>query len=199
MRVRKMMPGLFGAALLAAMPAHEAEADGAARVTIVTSDVDRFYALYDDPVLAAQPEMVAARYLATPTPGLAEFMVMRRITPEKLAAALQKKPQVFTDARGCAANLPEVRARLVAATDRLAQLYPAAKFPPITIAIGRATTAGTANAKGLYIGLEALCAAKFIEADDEAAGAERERLEIAEASDLEIVIEAELVGKLLRV
>src|SRR3546814_10741635 len=68
-------------------------------------------------------------------------MVMRRITPEKLAAALQKKPQVFADARGCAANLPEVRARLVAATDRLAQLYPAAKFPPITIAIGRATTA----------------------------------------------------------
>src|SRR3546814_8706671 len=39
---------------------------------------------------------------------------------------------------------------------RRAQLYPAAKFPPITIAIGRATTAGTANAKGLYIGLEAL-------------------------------------------
>src|SRR3546814_8255676 len=61
----------------------------------------------------------------------------------------------------------DLRARLVAATDRLAQLYPAAKFPPITIAIGRATTAGTANAKGLYIGLEALCAAKFIEADDE--------------------------------
>src|SRR3546814_5715843 len=81
--------------------------------------------------------------------------------------ALQKKPQVFADARGCAANLPKVRARLVAATDRLAQLYPAAKFPPITIAIGRATTAGTANAKGLYIGLEALCGAKFIEADDE--------------------------------
>src|SRR3546814_7079345 len=72
-------------------------------------------------------------------------MVMRRITPEKLAAALSKKPQVFADARGCAANLPEIRTRLVAATDRLAQLYPAAKFPPITIAIGRATTAGTAN------------------------------------------------------
>src|SRR3546814_17443661 len=70
MRVRKMMPGLFGAALLAAIPAHahEAEADGAARVTIVTSDVDRFYALYDDPALAAQPEVVAARYQAPPTP-----------------------------------------------------------------------------------------------------------------------------------
>ena len=165
-----MARSLFGAALLAAIPAyaHEAaEAESETRVAIVTSDVDRFYALYDDPALAAQPEEVAARYLAAPTPGLAEFMAMRRITPEKLAAALSKKPQVFTDARGCAANLPAVRTRLVAATDRLAQIYPAAKFPPITIAIGRATTAGTANAKGLYIGLEALCAAKFIEADDE--------------------------------
>ena len=165
-----MMKGLFGIAFLAAIPAHAqetADADGGGRVTIATTDVDRFYALYDDPALAAQPEVVAERYLATPSPGLAEFMVMRRITPEKLAAALRKKPQVFDDARGCAANLPDVRTRLVAATDRLAQLYPAAKFPPITIAIGRATTAGTANAKGLYIGLEALCAAKFIEADDE--------------------------------
>src|SRR3546814_17342721 len=78
-------------------------------------------------------------------------MVMRRITPEKLAAALQKKPQVFADARGCAAYLPEVRARLVAASDRLAPLYPAEKFPPLTIAIARATPAGTANAKGPYI------------------------------------------------
>ncbi|MBJ7501741.1 MAG: lytic murein transglycosylase [Sphingopyxis sp.] len=161
---------LSGMALLAALPgnAHEAaEPHGATRVTIVTTDVDRFYALYDDPALATQPETVAARYLAAPSPGLAEFMVMRRITPEKLAAVLRDKRQVFDDARGCATKLPDVRRRLVAATDHLAQIYPAAKFPPITIAIGRATTAGTANANGLYIGLEALCAAKFIEADDE--------------------------------
>lgn len=165
-----MMRTLFGAALLAAMPSHAAESietHEATRVTIVTTDVDRFYALYDDPAVRAQPDQLAARYLATPSPGLAEFMAMRRITPEKLATALRDKPQVFADARGCAATLPNVRARLVAATDRLAQIYPAAKFPPITIAIGRATTAGTANANGLYIGLEALCAAEFIEADDE--------------------------------
>lgn len=142
-------------------------AEAPPRVAIVTSDVDRFFALADDPALAAEPDQLAARYLADPSPGLVEFMAMRRITPEKLAAALRDKPQVFANARGCAAKLPNVRARLVAATDRLAQIYPAANFPPITVAIGRATTAGTANAKGLYIGLEALCAAKFIEADDE--------------------------------
>ncbi|MGH6697436.1 DUF2268 domain-containing putative Zn-dependent protease [Sphingopyxis sp.] len=138
-----------------------------ARVAIVTSDVERFFALYDDSALAAQPDALAARYLAEPSPGLVEFMALRRITPERLAVALRDKPHVYRDARGCAARLGNVRARLVDATDRLAALYPAAKFPPITIAIGRAATAGTANAKGLYIGLEALCAAKFIEADDE--------------------------------
>lgn len=153
------------AALMLGGGSHAAEAPP--RVTIVTSDVDRFFALADDPALAAQPDQLAAHYLADASPGLVEFMALRRITPEKLAAALRDKPQVFADARGCAAKLPAVRARLVAATDRLAQIYPAANFPPITVAIGRASTAGTANAKGLYIGLEALCMAKFIEADDE--------------------------------
>lgn len=153
------------AALLLGATSHAAEAPP--RVTIVTSDVDRFFALHDDPALAADPDQLSARYLADASPGLQEFMVLRRITPEKLAAALRSKPQLFDDARGCAAKLGNVRARLVEATDRLAALYPAAKFPPITIAIGRGTTAGTANAKGLYIGLETLCMAKFIEADDE--------------------------------
>jgi hypothetical protein len=137
------------------------------RVTIVTTDIDRFFALADDPAMAAQPDMLAQRYLADASPGLREFMVLRRITAENLAKALTDKPKLFEDARLCAAKLGNIRSRLTAATDRLAALYPAATFPPITIAIGRGTTAGTANAKGLYIGLETLCMARFIEADDE--------------------------------
>lgn len=137
------------------------------RVEIVTSDVDRFFALADDPAVAAAPDALAARYLAVPSPGLVEFMALRRITPERLAKALRDKPDVFRDARRCAGLLGDIRTRLVAATDRLAKIYPAATFPPITIAIGRASSAGTANSKGVYIGLESLCMAKFIEADDE--------------------------------
>ena len=162
--MRRMSAALAALLLVGAAQAADAPPP---RVAIVTSDVDRFFALYDDPAMAGQPDLLAARYLAEPTPGLAEFMALRRITPERLAAALRDKRQVFDEARGCAAKLDGVRPRLVAAADRLAALYPPAKFPPITIAICRASTAGTANAKGLYIGLEALCAAKFIEADDE--------------------------------
>ena len=156
------------ASVIGSINAHAADTPAAPpRIVIDTSDVERFFALYDDAALASDPDALAARYLATPSPGLVEFMELRRITPEKLAVALRDKPQLFSDARGCAAKLGNVRTRLVTATKRLGTLYPQAKFPPITIAIGRGTTAGTANAKGLYIGLETLCMAKFVEADDE--------------------------------
>lgn len=141
--------------------------DSPPRVTIVTSDVDRFFALYDDPAIAAQPDVLAARYLATPSPGLVEFMAMRRITPDRIAAKLREKPELYRDARGCAGTLGSVRGRLTDAADRLAALYPQAIFPPITIAISRGAPVAAANGKGLYVSLEALCAAKFFEADDE--------------------------------
>ncbi|KTE41862.1 MULTISPECIES: DUF2268 domain-containing putative Zn-dependent protease [unclassified Sphingopyxis] len=154
----------LGALLIAAPGAAE---NSPPRVRIVTSDVERFYALYDDPALAADPDALAARYLADASPGLEDFMVMRRITPERVAKALREKPQLFADARGCAATLGNVRGRLTAAADRLAALYPQAIFPPITIAISRGAPVAAANGKGLYVSLEALCAARFFEADDE--------------------------------
>jgi hypothetical protein len=154
----------LGALLMAAPGTTE---NSPPRVQIVTSDVERFYALYDDPALAADPDALAARYLADASPGLEEFMVMRRITPERVAKALREKPQLFADARGCAATLGNVRRRLTAAADRLAALYHPAIFPPITIAISRGTPVAAANGKGLYVSLEALCAAKFFETDDE--------------------------------
>ena len=145
----------------------QAPTEPKARVDIVTSDVDRFYALYDNPDIAAQPDDLAARYLADASPGLREFMVMRRITPERVAKALREKSHLYREARGCAQKLGNVRGRLTAATDQLATLYPAAIFPPITIALSRGAPVAAANGKGLYVSLEALCAAKFMEADDE--------------------------------
>ena len=166
---RRIAWSILGAALLASSAGHAADALAreSARVAIVTSDVERFYALYDDPAIAAQPDVLATRYLADASPGLVEFMAMRRITPERVAMALREKPDLYRDARGCANTLGNVRGRLTAATDRLAELYPPAIFPPITIAMSRGTPVAAADGKGLYVSLEALCAAKFFEADDE--------------------------------
>ncbi|MBU0823659.1 MAG: DUF2268 domain-containing protein [Alphaproteobacteria bacterium] len=168
MKRRAIAAFALAAALAAAATGHATDSPAATpRVVIDTSDVERFFALYDDPEFASDPDALAARYLATPSPGLVEFMAMRRITPERVAKALREKPDLYRDARSCANTLGNVRGRLTAATDRLAELYPKAIFPSITIAISRGTPAAAANAKGLYVGLEALCSAKFIEANDE--------------------------------
>ncbi|KQZ69497.1 hypothetical protein ASE06_01365 [Sphingopyxis sp. Root214] len=169
--MRYTIAGALLAATLAASAVGQAvertSAGAKARVDIATLDVDRFYALYDDPALFAQPDMLAARYLADASPGLREYMAMRRITPERVAKALREKPELYRDARGCAQHLGAIRTRLGTATDRLAALYPAAIFPPITIAVSRGAPVAAANGKGLYVSLEALCAAKFLETDDE--------------------------------
>lgn len=169
--MRRTTAGALLATMLSASAmghAAESASTGAKpRVDIVTLDVDRFYALYDDPALFAAPDVLAARYLADASPGLREYMAMRRITPERVAKALREKPDLYRDARGCAQKLGPIRTRLGTATDRLATLYPAAIFPPITIALSRGAPVAAANGKGLYVSLEALCAAKFLEADDE--------------------------------
>lgn len=104
---RRIAWSILGAALLASSAGHAADALAreSARVAIVTSDVERFYALYDDPAIAAQPDVLATRYLADASPGLVEFMAMRRITPERVAKALREKPDLYRDARGCANTL----------------------------------------------------------------------------------------------
>jgi uncharacterized protein YjaZ len=48
---------------------------------------------------------------------------------------------------------------------KLARLYPAAKFPPITIAVGRGKPVAIADGTGVMIGLEALCGVTWMNAN----------------------------------
>lgn len=63
--------------------------------------------------------------------------------------------------------LPAVKTRLDAAMQQLAALYPKPSYPPVTLAIGRTRPVGTANANGVMIGLEALCATDAMNPDPE--------------------------------
>ena len=60
------------------------------------------------------------------------------------------------------AVLPRVRERLEASFRKLDQLYPDARFPPVTIVVGRAKTVGVADETGVMIGLEALRGTKWL-------------------------------------
>jgi hypothetical protein len=150
-----------GAAIGVATPAA-----GSARPVIETSDVDRFYAIYD--AAGGQPTAAVLQheYLDPGSEGLHVLARMRRVTGQSIADAIAKRPEIYVQARECIKTLPRVRERLAAAMGRLAQLYPDARFPPVTIAIGRGKPIGIGGRDtGVQIGAEALCANAWINPD----------------------------------
>ncbi|MDQ8757294.1 DUF2268 domain-containing putative Zn-dependent protease [Sphingosinicella sp. LHD-64] len=134
----------------------------AAGPTIVVDDVYRFYELYDGAGGRPTAEQLQA-YIDTGSPGLRHFAAARRTTGVRIAEAIAARPQVYEDARRCVAVLPRMRPRLDAALRELGRLYPEARFPPITVAIGRSRPMGIADASGVQVGLEVLCSIPYFD------------------------------------
>ncbi len=132
---------------------------------IITTDVTRFYTLYEASHRKPTAEQIERDYLAKATPSLVEFAKLRRVTAQSIADRLAKDPAMYEKAKACMAVLPAVRERLTASFATFADLYPEARFPPVAVLVGRGKPVGTANQNGLYIGLEALCAADFMNPD----------------------------------
>jgi hypothetical protein len=133
---------------------------------IRTDDVTRFYALYE----ATGGHPTASQldgYLADGSSSLKEFAKLRRVTGARIAAKMAADPALYENARDCLALLPDVTRRLRASMRTLARLYPPARFPPVAIVVGRGRPVGITNPSGVTIGLEALCAADFMDPDPE--------------------------------
>lgn len=145
-------------AALAALASAPALAAGKGEPDIRTSDVDLFYRVYEAADRRPTAEVLQRDYLDAGSPGVREFIPERILSAERLAKRIGEKPEVYDHARSCATALPEVRQRLKPAFHRLAQLYPEAKFPPVTVLIGRNSSGGTAGPSGALIGLEVICA-----------------------------------------
>ena len=137
---------------------------GVSGPVIRTSDVAAFYAVYDSangyPTAAA-----LQRYIDDGSPGLRRLAELRNVTGARIAANIDEQPAIYEDAKRCMAVLPEVTRRTSAALRKLALLYPEAKFPPITIAVGRGKPVGVTDRSGVMIGLEALCGVSWLEPD----------------------------------
>ncbi len=125
---------------------------------ILTQDVDRLYRVYDAAGGRPSAEALQRDYIDAGTPGVREFVPNRIISGERLALRIAEKPEIYQRARACAAVLPKVKARLRPAFRKLAALYPEARFPPVTVLIGRNNSGGTAGPSGVLIGLEVVCA-----------------------------------------
>ncbi|MGF6419462.1 hypothetical protein ABH900_002972 [Stenotrophomonas sp. AN71] len=128
---------------------------------IVTTDASRFYELYDS--TGGKPSVAQlGGYLTEGTTGLAALAKARKVTPERIAEALAGQPALYAQGRSCLTELPAVKQRLVQVFDNLQAIYPQAAFPPVTIAVGRGRPVGLTSKSGVIIGLEALCAADFM-------------------------------------
>lgn len=128
---------------------------------VSTIDASRFYALYDSS--GGRPSVAQlAGYLAEGSAGLADLAKARRVTAERIADAIASQPELYVHGRSCLAELPAVKQRLAQVFGNLQAIYPQATFPPVTIAVGRGRPVGLTSRSGVVIGLEALCAADFM-------------------------------------
>jgi hypothetical protein len=156
----RILAGLAGLVLAAAAVGVRAETPKGP--LILTGDVSQFYQVYEAAGGHPSAEALERDYLAPGSQGLHEFARLRRVTGARIAETIAKSPQIYADARRCLAALPAAKRRLTAAFAKLARIYPEAKFPPVTIVVGRGRPVGITNPSGVTIGLEALCAADFM-------------------------------------
>lgn len=136
-------------------------------IFIEIDDVHRFYALYD--AMEGRPTADQLQeYIDSGSSGLRTFADMRRTTGTRIAEAIARSPGTYVRAKRCLEPLPRVRARVTDALATLGRLYPDARFPPVTIAVGRGKPVGIgSHATGIQIGLEALCATEYLNPDVE--------------------------------
>jgi hypothetical protein len=156
--------GVLAINFAAAVPAFA----GPGNPLIQTDDVALFYQLYDSADGHPTAEQLQHDYLDKGSKGLHVLAEVRNVTGERMADTLAKRPEIYADARRCASALPGVRARLSTSMQKLAEVYPEARFPPVTIAVGRGKPVGVGSpVTGVQIGLEALCATDFMNPDIE--------------------------------
>lgn len=131
-------------------------------------DVARFYEVYDAAKGQPTAEQLQRDYLDAGSEGLHQFAKVRNITGVRIAETLAKRPEIYSSAKRCMTVLPRVRQRVDAALRTLIRLYPQARLPPVTIAVGRGKPVGVGSpVTGLQIGLEALCATEWLDPDVE--------------------------------
>jgi Predicted Zn-dependent protease (DUF2268) len=135
---------------------------------IHTEDVDRFYKVYEAAGGHPTAEQLQRDYLDAGSEGLHQLAKVRNVTGARIADTLAKKPELYSRAKRCMAVLPRVRERVAVSLRELTRLYPQARTPPVTIAVGRGKPVGVGSpVTGLQIGLEALCSAEWMNPDVE--------------------------------
>ncbi len=130
---------------------------------IQIEDVTRFFKLYDATNGHPTADQLQHDYIDPGSEGLHHLAKARNVSGAAIAKTLAEHPEIYSDAKTCMLVLPRIRERLNASLLKLRDLYPEARFPPVTIAVGRGRPVAIGGpASGVQIGLEALCATGWL-------------------------------------
>jgi hypothetical protein len=126
------------------------------RAVFVTSDIEHFWTAYDADARGGTAAF-QTEYLDRASPGLRDFIAARKLTASSLAAMVRTYPRYFTDIRASTLALASdvtLQGRIREGYRKIASMYTASVFPPVTFLIGRFSTGGTTSASGMLVGLE---------------------------------------------
>ncbi|MDE2465933.1 MAG: lytic murein transglycosylase [Alphaproteobacteria bacterium] len=155
----------LGACLVPMVPATTFARPRSGGPVIHIEDVARFYRIYDAAGGKPTASELQRDYIDKGSPGLRHLAQIRHVTGVLIAGEIASHPQIYANAKRCMAVLPRVRRQVAAALHRLGHLYPQAVFPPVTIAVSHGKPVGVADASGVMIGLEGLCAVRYLGAN----------------------------------
>jgi hypothetical protein len=143
--------------------AHVANASSVPSPEVHIEDVERFYKIYDAANGHPGAEHLQRDYIDAGSEGLHTLAKLRNVTGARIAEAIDKNPKLYSAARRCMVVLPRVKERVQVALGKLGRLNPESRFPPVTVAVSRGKPAGIGYPdSGIQIGLEAVCAADFM-------------------------------------
>lgn len=121
---------------------------------IVTEDLGRFWAAFDQAGPQFPAETFQKVYLDKGTPGLQDFVKLRIESAERLAKTVKAVPEYYASIRASTQRIPEMEPQIRAAFKALEEIYPEAVFPDVYFLVGVLSSGGTVSERGLLIGAE---------------------------------------------
>lgn len=143
---------VFGQAAVENKPNRDPDA-----ARLITSDIPRFWQVYDKASLKDAGEMFQREYIDSGTAGLHDFLKSRIQNGRALAGVVAARPRYYAAIRESTLAIdqtPAIKDAIRASFHRLQEIYPDAVFPDVYFVIGRMNSGGTVSSSGLLIGVE---------------------------------------------
>lgn len=147
--------------------AYRAQRGDPDKARIVTSDIDRFWAIYDRAAKAADPAaLYDVEYLEAGSPGLHGFIRSRIGSGANLHLVTQRYARYYKAIRPNTLHVKDMEGEIRASLHKFKALYDDATFPDIYFLIGAMSSGGTASSDGLLMGTEIFSRGEGVPVDE---------------------------------